>query len=366
MPVRKVAAARRACSTSPVPSESPASAPPPEPGASTPVTTAPATETPSAHPSPGEHGHHGPVHTHCENCGTQLHGPFCHACGQHDIDVHRSFGHVALEALENLFHWDGKFLRNIITLLFRPGALTAEFNAGKRVAQVPPFRLYIFTAFVFFLWAFSNKGEISAIEIGQQPSSLQAGAQPATSPAATSAPAPAQTAERNKPHVTFVPLDKPEAQKSDLERWVEHQAQRSVEPAFQREMAHVFLAAVPKLLLLCLPLFALYTRVLFRRSGQLYLQHLIIAVHFHTFLFLWIMFREGWVGLVNLTGWNLGGPLKFITNAWLVLYPLLMLRRLFGQSWLRTIAKTVALTLSYCLTLAVVFFASFLVIILFL
>lgn len=351
--------------------------PPELPPAEGPSLTETAAADATARQAADPHHAHGPVHTHCENCGTALAGPFCHRCGQHDIDVHRSFGHMALEALENLFHWDGKFLRNIVTLLFRPGALTAEFNAGKRAAQMPPFRLYIFTAFFFFLWAFSNKGELQPIEIGQQarpPHRLQVNHQPATVGQAIDAlreesapvPAPAKTAERNKPHLTIVPLDKPEAQKSDFERWVEHQAQRSTEPEFQREMAHVFLAAVPKLLLLCLPLFALYTRVFFRGSGQLYLQHLIIALHFHTFLFLWIMFRDGWVGLVNLPGWKLGGPVEFAANAWLALYPLLMLRRLFGQGWLRTIAKTIALTLAYCLTLAVVFFVSFLVIVLFL
>src|SRR5690242_8697966 len=85
----------------------------------------------AAHLTEG-HGHHGPFHTHCENCGTKLEGPFCHKCGQHDFEFHRSFRHVFLEALETLFHFEGKFFRNIVTLLFHPGRLTAEFNAGKR------------------------------------------------------------------------------------------------------------------------------------------------------------------------------------------------------------------------------------------
>ena len=80
----------------------------------------------------------GPVaHTHCQNCGTALAGHYCHECGQHDMDFHQSFGHVFLEALENFFHFDAKFFRNIVTLLFRPGRLTetGAVALGKRLLR---------------------------------------------------------------------------------------------------------------------------------------------------------------------------------------------------------------------------------------
>lgn len=332
-----------------------------------------ATAAVAAHAAEPHRGH-GPVHTHCENCGTELKGPFCHACGQHDFDAHRSFGHTFLEALENFFHFDAKFFRNIVTLLFRPGVLTAEFNAGKRAAQMPPFRLYLFTAFVFFLVMFAGTDrELTAIELSPSPpkpapaapastetpertvdrvrhaaEQLRTDAQPAA--ASESAKAP------NRPRVSFRPLEKKEADKTDLERWIEHQAARSNEPGFQRELGHAFLGAIPKLLLLCLPLFALYTRVLFRRRSPFYLQHLILALHFHTFLFLWLLVRDGWTFLLNLPGWGVGNVFKFAALLWLVVYPVFMLRRLFGESWLRSALKTFALFLGYTLTLAIVFF----------
>jgi hypothetical protein len=95
-------------------------------------------------------GHGAPVHTHCQNCGVPLSGPFCHRCGQQDLDFQRSFGHVVLEVLESFFHFDAKFFRNIATLVFQPGRLTAEFNAGRRASQMPPFRLYLFVSVLFF------------------------------------------------------------------------------------------------------------------------------------------------------------------------------------------------------------------------
>jgi hypothetical protein len=129
------------------------SADPEPPDPILPAGNALATDQAAAHLT-SAHGHHGPFHEHCENCGTKLAGPFCHRCGQHDFEFHRSFWHVFLEALENLFHFEGKFFRNIVTLLFQPGRLTADFNAGKRAAQMPPFRLYVFVSFIFFLLIF--------------------------------------------------------------------------------------------------------------------------------------------------------------------------------------------------------------------
>lgn len=351
------------------------------------------------------HGHaHGPIHTHCENCGTELKGPFCHKCGQHDFEFHRSFGHVFLEALENFFHFDAKFFRNIVTLLFRPGQLTADFNAGKRASQMPPFRLYLFTAFVFFLLLFATSGkEFDAVKIDPgegkpqgltfssappklvgltvdgKPASVEQAldaiaeskAQQAaekrnadklrefSADPAQEARAHQQTAtpkEANRPHISVVKSDKPQAKKSDFDRFLEHQGERSLDPEFRRELGHTFLAALPKLLLVCLPLFALYTRLLFRKSGQVYLQHLVVAIHFHTFIYLWVMFRDGWTFLGRFA--HLGGIIAFAANLWLFLYPFFMLRRLYGNSWLLTVFKTGVLAAIYSLTLAAGFFVT--------
>ncbi|MBA4136441.1 MAG: hypothetical protein C0518_03905 [Opitutus sp.] len=357
-------------------------------------------------------GHHGPVHTHCENCGTKLDGPFCHKCGQHDFDVHRSFGHMFLEALENIFHFDGKFFTNLVTLLFRPGRLTAAFNAGKRASQVPPFRLYIFTAFFFFFYVFSTTKTPDLVKMDLSPDrALNAGltidGQPATLEqvlkarndpvyaeelkrklaadlAQRGADAAEQgkhdsravdrlrefsdklaaearakrAAEANQPHLSIKPLDKPAAEQTDLERWLEERGRHAMDPEVQREIAHAFIVALPKMMLFCLPFFALYTRVLFRKSGQVYLQHLITALHFHTFIFLWVMFRDGWVFLARFAGIGLQGWVQLACNAWLAVYPLLMLRRLFANSWPWTFAKTFTLALCYVVTLGAAFFVT--------
>lgn len=321
---------------------------------------------------------HGPFHSHCENCGTKLDGPWCHRCGQHDFEFHRSFRHVFLEALESFFHFEGKFFRNIVTLLFRPGRLTADFNAGKRAAQMPPFRLYVFVSFLFFFLVFvGSKPNDAAINFGP---GTNAGFIGNPERAADEVRAAAERRQREQagpdsevaPTPGGVPADLravieqaekaaaelPASPKSDLERAIEAKARLALDPANQRLLTASFLNALPKMLLLCLPLFALYTRVLFRQSGQVYLQHLVLALHFHTFIYLFLLFRDGWAFLAGLPDLGLQRWVVLAANLWLALYPFLMLRHLFRNSWPRTILKTGLLAGAYLLTLAAGFFVT--------
>jgi hypothetical protein len=331
----------------------------------------------AAHAAEGR-GHHGPFHTHCENCGTRLAGPFCHRCGQHDFEFHRSFWHVFLEVLENFFHFDSKLFRSTVTLLFRPGRLTADFNAGKRVSQMPPFRLYLFVSVLFFFLLFLNSQTPAGLRIGDRvkgdvvstvngrPVSAAEALHAATSgvveeagDAAAGKPAQgettADTGQRLSDEVrSAAELAHNAGGQTDLGRRLAELAHRATDPAHRGEMVAHFLHSLPKMLLFCLPLFALYTRILFRKSGQVYLQHLVLALHFHTFIYLWLMFRDGWVFLVGLPGWGVAPYVNGLLKLWMWLYPFLMLRRLFADSWPWTILKTFLLLTAYLTTLGLV------------
>lgn len=321
-------------------------------------------------------GHHGPSHTHCENCGTPLAGPYCHKCGQHDFEFHRSFRHVFMEALENFFHFDAKFFRNIATLLFYPGRLTAEFNSGKRASQMPPFRLYVFISLLFFFFIFLGKkvddplkedrpGELKSLGVVKDPRALKEAltemkkdlaedhaVQEAAAPSVEKTPSGAATKSGAKKPV----------QQSEFGQWIQHHGERMVDPAHRKEVSEVFVHSIPKMLLVCLPFFALFTRFLFRKSGQVYLQHLVLALHFHTFIYLWWLFSTGWGFLAGFAPFALQGWVVFACNAWMTLYPFLMLRRLFANSWPKTIFKGILLTFAYIFTLATVFIATVIII----
>src|SRR5689334_11555151 len=95
----------------------------------------------------------------CANCGQPLAGEYCAACGQrHEPHVH-TVGHFAAEAFESISHADSRVWRTLLYLLIRPGYLTSEFFAGRRVRYLPPFRLYLVISVVFFIVVGLGGGE---------------------------------------------------------------------------------------------------------------------------------------------------------------------------------------------------------------
>jgi len=87
----------------------------------------------------------------CFNCDTKLLGPWCHQCGQLGEDYHRSAHHLIGEAVEGLFHADGRLWRTLPRLLVRPAALTRDYLAGKRAPQVPPLRMFFVVLLLVFV-----------------------------------------------------------------------------------------------------------------------------------------------------------------------------------------------------------------------
>lgn len=162
---------------------------------------------------------------HCPNCQATMleEHRFCSRCGQERIRESESMSGVLGHFLGDYFTFDSKIWNSIKPLLFKPGALTAEYEAGRRVRYISPLRLYIFVSILFFLllaWR------------GDSPN---------------------------------LPTDIP----SDAGMW----------NAF-------FDVYLPRLFFFLLPIFALITKFLFRRLKLSYVSHLVFALHFHSFVFI--------------------------------------------------------------------------------
>ncbi|MBR7747223.1 DUF3667 domain-containing protein [Undibacterium baiyunense] len=99
----------------------------------------------------------------CANCGTQLTGAFCHACGQ-SAHIHRSLLHMVEEALHGILHFDTKAWRTIPALIFRPGHLTKQYIEGKRTSFVSPLALFLFLIFLmFFIFSYTSTESSNAL-----------------------------------------------------------------------------------------------------------------------------------------------------------------------------------------------------------
>ena len=85
----------------------------------------------------------------CGNCGTPLAGAFCHHCGQAG-HVHRTLMAFAHDLLHGVFHFEGRVWRTIPMLMARPGVMTRDYIAGRRVRYVSPIALFLFSIFLLF------------------------------------------------------------------------------------------------------------------------------------------------------------------------------------------------------------------------
>ena len=98
-------------------------------------------------PEAGEDGH--PHEANCLNCGAELQGAFCHACGQKG-HVHRTLGAFWHDLIHGVLHFEGKIWRTLPLLAWWPGELTRRYVHGERARFVSPIALFLFSVFLMF------------------------------------------------------------------------------------------------------------------------------------------------------------------------------------------------------------------------
>ncbi len=108
-------------------------------------------------PKTGADGH--TRENNCLNCGTELTGDYCHACGQR-AHVHRTLHAFWHDLLHGVLHFEGKIWRTLPLLAWRPGELTRRYIDGERAKFVSPIALFLFSVFLMFAVA-SFTGSLS-------------------------------------------------------------------------------------------------------------------------------------------------------------------------------------------------------------
>lgn len=222
------------------------------------------------------------------------------------MDFHRGLRHVLHEALEAWFHVDHSFLHGFYDLLFRPGRMTVDFNAGRRARHVPPFRFYVVISLLFF-FVFFRSSHDSVQEVGGGKASVVIGGE--------------QNLNDIQLDLGLSPERNLAIRKTLLEK-AQH-PERTL-----AEFAH----AVPKALLVCLPFLALLTRVAYWKKPYFYIQHLVYAIHLHSFVFLWWIVAFGWSSLVGLALPALSTWANLAAFLYAVYYYYASMRRSFSAS----------------------------------
>ena len=376
--------------------------------------------------------------TKCENCDTPLAGEYCSACGQHAIDYRRSLWRVTIDALDSFFNWDTKFLKTLGVLLTRPGKLTNDFNAGRRVRYVHPLRLYLLASIAFFLIAklvnltgfkdnrpmeltAEDRAEVDAalarLTGPDLPLTPEQRAKIDSARARWSAPDPAtpnpkrikfekamlrlndlaekkelkakdlerlnatlgridaidtkpDNAAPEEPARPGLPPGVPDSQavpviqfdasddskaKEPFEAWLEQRIKDKIgEDGTKAELfAETLRSNIPAMMFCCVPLFAFVLKLLYIRQRRYYVEHLVYALHIHTFAYIAAV-------VITLIGMgaqrtlpSLQPLLVFILSCVAVAQVFISIRRVYRQRWFITTFKFLLGSVVYSIVLSV-------------
>ena len=87
----------------------------------------------------------------CGNCGAQLNGPFCSQCGEKKVSPKDyTLRHFIEESLGELTYFDNRFLRTVRLLFTKPGQLSNAYFYGGRSRYTRPLTLFVIINVIFF------------------------------------------------------------------------------------------------------------------------------------------------------------------------------------------------------------------------
>lgn len=89
----------------------------------------------------------------CLNCGHTFTGEFCNKCGEKVYADHdKTVQHFLHESFHFLTHLDGKFLKSLRLIFFKPGQLAFDFCRGVRKRYFKPVSLFLIGVILYLIF----------------------------------------------------------------------------------------------------------------------------------------------------------------------------------------------------------------------
>jgi hypothetical protein len=246
----------------------------------------------------------------CHNCGAELHGRFCGACGQEDRPLNPGMREVLHELAREISSLDGRIVRSVRRLFLSPGFLTSEHFQGRRVAWVSPVRLYLtFSVAYFAITAF-----LDASPLG----------------------------------ISFRFTGDTDQETTQALREMGFASEQELQRAVHMAMA----TWMPRAMFVLVPVFGLLVSRVRRASGRKYPQHLIFALHVLAASF-------GVQAIAMMPGFIAGHPAVTALMAaasllYTFAYMVIALRVVYGGTVRRALRDTVVVLFFYWLATVIV------------
>ena len=319
---------------------------------------------------------------------------FCTRCGQENLEPKETVGHLVRHFFEDITHFDGKFFVTVKDLIIRPGFLTREYVAGRRMSYLNPIRMYIFISAVFFVVLFTGKegeavrqedtGHSVNLYRQQLADSLRSVVKTDSLHRSYNSAMAARldTTERVKPHGESVGINMNNAGKVIIDmteykystvheydsvqrrlpdtardkgfmHWLlRHTVRQKEKHGGQSEM-HVEVDVshdIPKIMFVLLPLFAVYVGWFYSRKQYYYVNHVIFTVHYHCFIFLSFLV---FMGLDKLIPGDWADIILTLLSLLLAfIYLVAALYGMYRQSFWLSLGKAMAISLLYFITIS--------------
>ncbi|MEK6334569.1 MAG: DUF3667 domain-containing protein [Acidobacteriota bacterium] len=237
----------------------------------------------------------------CPNCGAEVIGEYCAACGQkkfdpRDLSVKRFVGHL-FDELTDL--QSNKIVRSFLGLLFRPGLLTSAYLAGRKKRYLTPVRLYLTFSAIYFLFAW---GTLSDVRGGG--------------------------AERMSRSSVVVAIARRKG--VDPHIMADRIQQRAEKAAAVLRFGSVLVSG-------------LFLSLLYIRGKKYYVEHLIFSFHYYSFDFCCKSIFALLYVTVAAVGWRLPAMVLNFFYPIALIYLVFALRRVYRQKWSWTLLKSAVL-----------------------
>jgi hypothetical protein len=286
----------------------------------------------------------------CDNCGAAVSGRYCGACGQRLEPPLHSLWHFSKAVTEDLTHADSRLWRTLGALLFRPGDLTREFLAGRRARYLPPVRLYLVISVTFFLWASTTHDQLRVIRVTQPDHGPSHATLAPFDEGTFGKPLPEESAEQHAERVCSSGVNYDGPWRARIQPAVRRACVRMVLDN-GRSLPEVYMHNVPRAMFIFLPLLAGAMMLLYWRPRHYYIEHLLLFLHNHAFVFLLLLLAGLASALLpRLAGWLSGAASLYI--AW---YAYRSMRVVYEQGRVLTLAKLAVLSFFYLVSGSLMF-----------